>query len=238
MVEIDLLDIFKQFLKRWYIILVGMLICGGIGFAASKILPKQYTASSKVYIRGSSSITASLADLQIGSYLSNDYEVIFKSRPVLEKTINKLQLEMTTAQLNEIVTANTISDTRILSVSCKTNDPKMSRDIVNTLVGYAIDKVNEIDAKQPYIIEKAIAPANPSSLSPLKISIVGIAAGALLACMYIAIAYIFNDKISSSADIEKLGIVVLGQIYEDDGFARISESAPQKKEKKEAKKDA
>ena len=218
MVEVDLFELLKQFLRKWLTILICTILCGGIGFGLSNVIPKQYKADSKVYIRGTSSISTTLADLQIGSYLSNDYTVIFKSRPVLEKTINKLQLNMTTKELSDILSVSTISDTRILSISCKTHNPDLSRDIVNTVVNAAIAKVNEIDAKEPYIVEKAISPVESVSLSSLKMVAIGLVVGFVLSCVYVALSYILNDKVSSAEDLEKLGLTVLGQVYEDESF--------------------
>ena len=45
-------------------------------------------------MRGSGNTIASLADLQIGSELTNDYQIIFTSRTLLTKTIKELNLDM------------------------------------------------------------------------------------------------------------------------------------------------
>lgn len=215
MIEVNVFDLTKRVLKKWYIIALSLLVFALGFYGVSRLIPKQYEAKSRVYIRGSSSITASLADLQIGSYLSNDYEVILKSRPVLENTIKRLGMNVTTKELEKMISVNTIQDTRIIEIVGRTNDPALSKDIVNIIVEYGIKTINEIDAKTPYIIEKAVVNNESVSLSDLKVSVIGAVLGLVISIVYLAISEILNRKVDSVEDLESLGINILGQLYED-----------------------
>ena len=129
-VTIDLTGLLLKLKKYWYFILIGIL--GGILLATifKAISTPLYKASSLVYLRnGDSSI--SLQDLQIGSELTKDYEVIFKSRPNLEKVVKKLDLDYNYDELNSMVNISNLSDTRILKVEVTSDDPNLSKDIAN-----------------------------------------------------------------------------------------------------------
>lgn len=126
--------------------------------------------------------------------------------------------------LGKIVTVDTISDTRILTVSCRTTNADLARDIANYVVTYGIEQINEIDAKKPYIIETAISPKEAASLSAAKMSVIGAVCGLLISAISVFLSYIFNDKISGPEDIENLGLPVFGVIYEDDALSKKADS--------------
>ena len=180
------------------------------------LITPMYCSTAKIYIRGTSSLSSTLADLQLGTYLSNDYEIIFKSRPILDKTIKDLKLDVSHQELGKMINVSTVSNTRILNISCTSNDAELSRDIANSIVKNGINTVNEIDAKQPYVLEQAAAETKPVSLSLFKTVLIGASAGALLSCLYIFIKKVADNKIETSQDLECLELAILGTVPESD----------------------
>lgn len=79
--EIDIMGLLQAILYRWWIVLIAAITGFAIALATTVFLitPK-YSATSMIYMRGSGNTIASLADLQIGSELTNDYQIIFTSR--------------------------------------------------------------------------------------------------------------------------------------------------------------
>lgn len=61
-----------------------------------------------------SSASATYSELQSGSMLTKDYMELVKSRPVLEKTISKLNLDMEPEDLADMIETDTPTDTRII----------------------------------------------------------------------------------------------------------------------------
>ena len=218
MEELDLLELTKSFIKGWKTILFTAILGGLIGFlCVSFLISPVYRSTAKIYIKGTSAVSSTLADLQLGTYLSNDYEVIFKSRPVLEKTLKELKMDINYQDLQEMINVSTISNTRILKISCDSNDPELSKNIVNTIVSNGIKTVNEIDAKQPYVIEQAIVNTTPVSASVIEATLFGIAGGVIVGLIYIFIQKVLNDKIFNSQDIEThLNVAVLGIVPKSD----------------------
>lgn len=215
---IDLKGLLLKVKKYWYFILIGFLVGVLLGIMYKAFSTPQYKASSLVYLRnGDSSI--SLQDLQIGSELTKDYEVIFKSRPNLEKVISKLNLDYTYEQLNGMVTINNLTDTRILKVEVVSDDPKISKDIANEVVSYGMDSVREIDSQEPYLVEKAIQNNESISTSLSKLIAIGGLLGVLIALGIIFLRFTLSENIQSIEDVERsLNLPVLAVVMEDKGL--------------------
>ena len=97
--------------RRIWLILLAAVIGGGIAGAFSKfVLTPQYTSTAMMYILSKETTLTSLADLQIGSQLTKDYEVIVKSRPILEDVIQSLGLNLTHEELKEKIFSGEIED--------------------------------------------------------------------------------------------------------------------------------
>ena len=217
-ITIDLKWLLLKVKKYWYFILIGFLAGVLLGIMYKAFSTPQYKASSLVYLRnGDSSI--SLQDLQIGSELTKDYEIIFKSRPNLEKVISKLNLDYTYEQLNGMVTINNLTDTRILKVEVVSDDPKISKDIANEVVSYGMDSVREIDSQEPYLVEKAIQNNESISTSLIKLIAIGGLLGVLIALGIIFLRFTLSENIQSIEDVERsLNLPVLAVVMEDKGL--------------------
>lgn len=216
-IEIDLYALLMRVRKKWWFIILMVIITSVIaGLYTFQLVEPKYEASSLIYMRGSqANKISSLQDLQIGAELTKDYEVIFRSRPILEKVIKELELDTTVSDLNSMISITNPSDTRILKVSIKGEDPVVAKDIANKLVECSIDSVKEIDAKEPYVVERAIS--NPQAVSPSapKNILIGAMLGLLLSIGVIVAEFIFSDRIESSEDAERaLNVPVLGVIAE------------------------
>lgn len=218
-IAIDLKGLLLKLKKYWYFILIGILAGVLLATIYKAISTPLYKASSLVYLRnGDSSI--SLQDLQIGSELTKDYEVIFKSRPNLEKVINKLNLDYTYSELNEIVIITNLSDTRILKVEVTSDDPNLSKDIANEVVAFGMDSVREIDSQEPYLVEKAIADDETISMSLITTCALGAIVGLLITTGIIFLKFVLSENIKSIEDVERaLNLPVLAVVMEDKALA-------------------
>ena len=82
-IEIDLLELIRVILsKLWLVILVTAL---GLGIAAAAtvlFMKPIYKSTSTMYVLTKSTSITSLADIQMGTQLTQDYMVVITSRPV------------------------------------------------------------------------------------------------------------------------------------------------------------
>ena len=67
-IRVDLLELFGIFRRKWWLLLLSMVI-GGIlsGVVSMVVLPLKYTSSAMLYVLSKETTLTSLADLQIGS---------------------------------------------------------------------------------------------------------------------------------------------------------------------------
>lgn len=215
-IEIDLKALLLKVKSLWYVVVISMLI-GALLMTAYSVFytTPLYESSSMIYLRGTSK-SISLQDLQLGSALTKDYEILFKSRPNMEKVIKKLDLDYSPEGLSGMITINNLNDTRILKISVVSTDPNLSKDIANEVVACGIDNIREIDSQEPYLIEKAIAKDQKIGSSTFKKTAIGGMAGLVIALGAIFIKFILNDNIQSIEDVERvLGLPVLAVVLED-----------------------
>ena len=92
-VEIDLGEIFHLMLSKLWLLILCFIVGATLAFGGTKFLvtPK-YSASSMIYILTKTTSVTSLADIQMGSQLTADFEILATSRPVVEEVIEKLDL--------------------------------------------------------------------------------------------------------------------------------------------------
>ena len=164
----------------------------------------------------------SLADLQIGSQLTEDYKVIVNSRPVLGEVIDSLALDMSYEQLLAKISIGNPTDTRILTVTVTDPDPYRAKAIVDCVAETASDYIGEImEMIPPKIIENGTVATRKTSPSNGKNAVLGALAGMVLVCGVIVIQVIMNDTVRTEEDVERyLGLTVLASVPLREGEER------------------
>lgn len=214
-IEIDLKELFFEMLNHWKMIVLSMALVGIIAFIISRfILTPQYESTSQLYVLTKSTSITSLADVQLGTNLTNDYMVVVKGRPVAEQVIENLDLDEGYGELLSKVTLNNPTDSRILEITVRDPDPKRAKKIADEMAKVASAFIAEkMDQDSPTLIQKGYADAGPVSPNVSKNTLLGAAIGLILAIGMILISYLLNDTIINSDDIEeKLGLHMLGAL--------------------------
>ncbi len=214
-IEIDLLQLFRALRRRFWAILAVTVLAGGIAGAFSMfVLVPQYQSTSMVYILSKETTLTSLADLQIGSQLTQDYKIIVTSRPVLEDVIQQLGLQLDYKELKEKILIDNPKDTRILSITTEDSDPRLAKDITDAIARTSSDYIGDImEMVPPKIIEAGVVATEKSSPSNMKNALAGALVGMMLVCGYTVAEVVLNDTVQTEEDVEKyLGISVLASV--------------------------
>lgn len=156
----------------------------------------------------------SLADLQIGSQLTQDYKVLVSSRPVMEGVINHLKLDYSYKELAGKLTVENPQNTRILSLTVRDENPYMAKQIVDDIANTASDYIGEImEMVPPKMIEDGVVASEPYSPSIKRNALLGGILAVFLICALIAVRVVFSDTVKSEEDVERyLSIPVLAVI--------------------------
>ena len=217
-VEIDLVELLYYFRSKLLFILlsfiIGVLVSGVITYCF--ITPK-YKATSKLYmVSASTDSIVNLADLNLGTSLSEDYAELIKTRPVIEAVIEELNLSYTYEEMLGMLSVGTVSKTRILTITTTSTIPEEAKDISNALVSKAITYLPSVmETAEPNIAEQAILPTMKSSPSYAKNMAIG-SIGCLVLCLLIlTVLYMRDDTMKTAEDIEKVfGVMPLTVIPE------------------------
>ena len=214
-IEIDLMEVFLELKKKVLWILLAFVLGGAVfGLYSKLILVPKYSSTSMIYVLSKETTLTSLADLQIGSQLTQDYKVMITSRPVLGKVIEDLDLEYSYGELKRKLVIENPKDTRILQLSIEEPDPNLAADIVNTVAKCSSEYIGEImEMIPPKIVEEGIASVFPVTPNASKNAVIGALLGSVIVCAAVTLRVVMNDTIKTEEDIEKyLKISTLAEI--------------------------
>ena len=203
--QIDLLEVANVIWQKiWAVIMcfvIGAVLFGG--YTKMMVTP-QYTATSMIYILGRTTSISSIAELQLSSALTADFTIMAKSRAVINGVIKEMDLNMTYDQLKNSVNITNPSDSQMLQIEVTNPDPKLAKDISNTMANAVAENIASVMATdKPSIAEKAVTPGAPSSPNLMKNIAMGGIVGAALAVGLIVLGYMMDDTIKTEEDVRK-----------------------------------
>lgn len=231
--EIDLVELLLRLLERWKSIVVGALVGAVVmGIYSFMFATPLYEATSKLYVLSASDSAINLSDLQIGSYLTNDYTEVFNTWEVHEIVRQNLGLTIERDQLSKMLRVSNPGDTRVLALTVSNSDPTLAAAIANEYASVAKQYISAtMKTDEPTDFSEALVPKNPVSPNKTRNVALGFILGAFVVCAFVVVQFLLDDKIKTSEDIRKyIGIPVLAVIPENDG----AEKAANKKDGKGA----
>jgi capsular polysaccharide biosynthesis protein len=203
--EIDLIELFFRLLENVrYIILcavVGALVM--IGYS-TWIADPVYQATSKLYVLSSDDSILNLSDLQIGAYLTSDYQEVFRTWEVNEQVITNLSLPYSYSGIQSMVTVSNPTDTRILYVTVTSTNAREAADMANEYAKVARQYIADTMATEmPTVFSVALEPTRPVSPNKTMNTMMGFLVGGVLCAGIIVVMFLLDDKIKSTDDILK-----------------------------------
>lgn len=240
-IEIDLVELLGVILHNLWIIIVSGVIVAAVALLVSYfIITPKYESVTKIYVISKTNAdTMTYSDLQAGSTLTKDYKELVKSRPVLEEVLAETGIDVELKDLEEQITVEVPTDTRIVSITVEDKDPYEARIIADSVRIAAAKHIQEVmDTEAVNVVEEASLPIEKSSPSILMNTAIGYVVGLFLAIAIVMINYIMDDTIKTPDDVEKfLGVSVLGSIpYSENDLSDKAEMERYEKKKKQRKK--
>lgn len=217
--EIDLLELFYVVLHKWKMIVLSLLLTGACGCLISVFLiTPQYESTSVLYVLSKSTSITSLADIQMGSSLTNDYVEVVTSRPIIEQVIQNLGLtDETYESLKDKVSIDNPANTRLLKITVRDPQADVAKAIADELANVSKSFISiKMDQAAPTVTQYGYADGEPVTPYTVKNTVLGALIGAVLAIGVVIVSYLLNDTIMTTDDIEKkLGMTVLASIPMD-----------------------
>lgn len=240
-VTIDLMELFSALWAKKTIIILSAILMALVAFVGTKIfVTPKYTSVTKLFVmtkNDDNSANATYTDLQSGSMLTKDYMELVKSRPVLEKTISKLNLKMEPEDLEKMITTETPADTRIMSISVECESPKEAKQIADTLRKAVSVQIKEImNADSVNTVEEANLPIKASSPNVGKNMLLGAFLGLIVSIGIVILVFVLDDTIKTPDDVEKyLGMNVLTSIPIQEGSSKPKKAKQQRESRNAVK---
>ncbi|WP_158590163.1 polysaccharide biosynthesis tyrosine autokinase [Amnibacterium setariae] len=222
----DLHQFLRTVRRSWPVIVMVLAVFIIVGAAYTIVQRPSYSASATAYV--SVSTNSSVNDLSQGAdfvqQAVKSYAGVATSAYVLERVIDRLDLDESVGTLKEQVSAQAPVDTTLLDISATASSPTQAAAIANavtTELSSAVDRLT-LDARSSSSavvltrIDPATAPSTPSSPNvPLNLgiaAILGLAVGLGIA--------VLRDRLDTRIrDREEAGALVaapvLGEILED-----------------------
>lgn len=226
--EINIQDIVQEALRRWWLILISVIVCGAIFFTYSNFfISELFTSTGSVYVDNkaqeivsseTANNTANLYDLTTAEMLVDTYIEILSSNRFFELIRNNLDDEFaekyTAKQMKSMVSYSRVEETGVIYVNVTAYSPEEANllcDAVLQYANYQIMTVMEVGSVRT--IDDASMPEHRSYPNVTNNTLLGMIFGALLALLIIFLINYFDVRIKSIEDIEsKYDLVVLGTI--------------------------
>lgn len=213
--EIDLLELTYRLFEKWKVIAVFALAGLILSFVWTFVIcTPTYEATAKLYVLNPSDSAINLSDLQIGSYLTDDYKEVFKTWEVHEQVLANLNLDYTYEELEEMLTVSNPADTRMLYVTCQSADPQEASNIANEYASVAKSYISDkMATEEPSLVSSALIPTEPVSPNITLNLLLGIILGGIIAVIVLVIQFVLDDKIKNAEDIRKyIGLPTLSVV--------------------------
>lgn len=216
MEEIDLkelLDFFKSKIGMFLVIMASVCLLGSIyGLLIQKPL---YKSDAKIILSSSES-TITQTDISINNNLVDTYAEIVKSRRVLVKVIENLNLDYTYETLSSNISVSSVNDTEVIKITVIDSDPVKAKNIANVTSEYFTEEiVNLYNMNNVKILDEAILSEKPYNINIIKQVCIYLALGIVLACGILFIIFYFDRTIKSVEQVEvKIKLPILGSVQE------------------------
>ncbi|MDD6223707.1 MAG: polysaccharide biosynthesis tyrosine autokinase [bacterium] len=217
MEELNILEFIKYYFGKLFIVVL-FVILGTIGsyFYTYYMQVPVYRSQTSLVLTTSNdnSTTITQNDVTLNKNLVSTYREIIKSRRILDKVIDQLDLPMSYETLKSHVEVSSISDTELIVISVYDTDSEVAKKIADKIAEVFEEEIIEIyNIENVSIIDTALVSGEPYNVNVIKQFVIGAFCGFLISSIIIALMFYMDDTVKTEEDIEnKIGLSVLGSV--------------------------
>lgn len=214
---ISLQDILKVIKKRLFLIvsltIISVIIVSVVSYF---ILTPVYQASTQILVNEQKSETESIQsqEIQANLQLINTYNEIMKSPVILDKVIERLDLNQTTTQLSEQISVSNVEESQVISVGVEDKEHFKAVDIANTVAEVFQEEIPVLmNVNNVTILSPAVHLENPNHVKPNELLNISVAAvvGLMLGVGLAFLREYLDTTIKTEQDVEELlGLPIIG----------------------------
>jgi polysaccharide biosynthesis transport protein len=131
---VELRQVVATLLSRWWILALGLVVGGLVGFGVSRVQTPIYEATTTINVgRPVATLDLDRQDLLVGDQLVLTYADLARRQPVLQGVMTALNLPGSWQQLRNQVRARSVENTQLLELQVRAGSAEMAQQIANTL---------------------------------------------------------------------------------------------------------
>ena len=153
-------------------------------------------------------------DITMNNQLVATYTEIIKSKDVLKRVIENLQLEISQDTLIKKIKVNSVTGTQVLQITITDQNAEKAKEIVTEIGNVFKDEVQSIyNMNNVKVIEEAEVSSKPSNINHVKDIVIFEVLGMFLSCGIVLVVYLIDTTIKDEKDIEsEIGVASLGML--------------------------
>lgn len=133
---------------------------------------------------------------------------------MLNKVAQELDVELSAAQIRNMITAEAVEQTEVFKVQITNADPVLAAQIANAIAKVAPDEISEIVVgSSTKIIDYATVPTSPSSPNVMRNTALGAVIGIVLAAVIAILQELLDVRVREEQDVVRISDApILGRI--------------------------
>jgi len=212
--RMTLFRILEAFIKRWYVILVIMLVSVLSGFLyANFFVSPTYSATAKMYVFNPDEITS--AELSVSTSLAKDFQEIIFDEKTLGEVSAELNYEYSSLQIEKSLEIYNPEQTRIIELTSISEDKEMPGGVIDSFCNIMPKRIQEIMGENSRLTiisqgkTKAVSVYNAKRNALIYCFIFGLG----ISFLFLTVCAMLNNKITTEKEIrDGLNINVLATI--------------------------
>ncbi len=194
--------------KLWLIVLVAVL-CAALtfGIVFSFVTP-MYESSAMFYVNnsdlsvGDTVLNISAGDITAAKDLVESYIVILKTRTTLNEVIDYAQVDISTSDLKDMISAASVESTEIFEVVVTNPSPTEAEKLASAIAYILPMRIDSIiEGTSARIVDSAIVPSKPSSPNYANSTLIGFFVGFVLMAVIVVLQEAFDVTIREEEDV-------------------------------------
>lgn len=211
-VELSLNRVFTALWCRLWVIALAAVLCAAITFVIFfYFVTPVYESSAMFYVNnndlsvGDAVLDISAGDITAAKDLVESYIVILKTRTSLNDVIEYAGVDLTYAELKDMISAASVESTEIFEVVVTSPDPKEAEKLASAIAYVLPQRIDSIiEGTSARIVDTAVVPTRPSSPNYAQNTLIGFFVGFVLMMVVVILQEVFDVTIRSEEDMQQV----------------------------------
>lgn len=206
--QLSIMSMVDAILKKWYILFIAAIAGGLFAYVFTDLfIPPKYSSSTTLYVSASpvKGESVSASNISASKVVVKTYSEILKARNFLGKIAREMNGKYTADDIKGMLSVGAVNETEVLSIKILGENKNDVYKMVQLFTEYAADELkNVMGGGEITVLETPLEPQNPVSPNIRMITIIGVAAGLLLASLVIVVISLLDTRIKSGEEFANM----------------------------------